>query len=119
MQIWWEDTSCLTTTVQQKKLATVCQHDRGICHGAWEHFEGHCYQFHSNASTWNDAENDCKSKGGHLASIHSEAERLFIYNLSGNNTIWVGGSDLAMEASLFIFSFYHIHITSINPFPMA
>ena len=108
LQIWWKDTSCLTTSVEQKKVAIVCQHDRGICRGEWQHFEGHCYQLYSNASTWNDAENDCKSKGGHLASIHSEAERVFVYNLAGKTNTWVGGSDLAVEASnLFYFLLFH------------
>jgi len=104
LQFWWEDTSCLTTTVEQKKVAPLCQHDR-VCPGGWEPFGGHCYQFHANISTWNDAENECKSKGGHLASIHSEAERVFIYNFSGKTDTWVGGSDLAVEAS-YLFVFY-------------
>ena len=97
-QFWWEDTSCLNTIVQEKKVAPVCYMDR-VCPGGWEPFGGSCYQFYSNRSAWNDAENDCNSKGGHLVSIHSEAEREFIYNLSGNSGIWAGGSDLATEAS--------------------
>ena len=113
LQFWWEDTSCLTTTVHEKKVAPVCHMDR-VCPGGWEPFGGHCYQYSSTIETWSDAEDDCKSKGGHLASIHSEAERVFIYNLSGKNYTFVGGSDLAIEASLIIFSFYHIHTTSIK-----
>ena len=108
LQYWLEDTSCLTAAVEQKKVAPLCQYDR-VCPGGWEPFGGHCYQFHSTQLAWADAENDCKSKGGHMASIHSEDERVFVYNLSGKANIWVGGSDSTIEVSCLLHLYYFIN----------
>jgi hypothetical protein len=55
-----------------------------------------------NGTHWIEAENDCTTAGGHLASIHSQAENDFIHGLepgtSGPSSLfWLGGSDYASE----------------------
>ena len=56
--------------------------------------------------TWQEAEDDCKSKRGHLASIHSKAEGDFIVELAGNSTksIWLGASDIVTEVKVVHFT---------------
>ena len=39
-----------------------------------------------------DAQTSCQKEGGHLASIHSEAENNFVTNLDPGVTFWVGGT---------------------------
>jgi neurocan core protein len=54
-------------------------------------------------ATWAAAEKDCNDKGGHLASIHSADENRFIGNLySGSNSVWIGGTDVAVEVGFTI-----------------
>ncbi len=106
---WWQDSSCLTTTVQSKTVAPICQHERietatsptlppstttEICPPGWVEFEAHCYFYSGNDVTmiWPNAENDCIHRGGHLASIHSQEEHEFVYNISISFT-WLGATD--------------------------
>jgi hypothetical protein len=109
---FWKDTTCCSTTiVDQKKVAPLCQHDR-MCPGGAKPFEGRCYLLVGTSRTWANAEQDCKNKGGHLASVHSEEENTFIFNLpSGSRTqLWIGGTDAAIEVLTHIQNTYFIHI---------
>jgi len=121
---WWEDRSCLATTVQKKIVAPICQHDSAAatagtttpditttteisCPTGWEKFEGRCYLFPGTTyGSWDSAETICVGKGGHLASVHSYAEMDFIWNLSLSSTgpIWLGGSDYSSEVKSRIFT---------------
>jgi hypothetical protein len=67
------------------------------CPSGWQEFEGNCYLVVENYWTWEEAEIDCIIKGGHLASIHSAAERSFINSLAPSNHLWLGGTDAAVE----------------------
>ena len=102
---WWEDSGCLTTVVQQSKVAPICQRER--LHAACPDgalFEGRLYCMNLNSTlTWQEAEDDCTSKRGHLASIHSKAEGDFIVELAGSSTnyIWLGASDADKEVKIF------------------
>ena len=46
--------------------------------------------------SWNDAEYYCKGRGGHLASIHTPEDNIYLvqnyynYNFMGWNTFWIG-----------------------------
>jgi hypothetical protein len=108
---WWQDSSCLTTTVQSKTIAPICQHERidpatsptlppstttEICPPGWVEFEAHCYLFNGSKSSWSNAELDCVQRGSHLISIHSQAEHDFFYSISTNYT-WVGATDIVSE----------------------
>jgi hypothetical protein len=53
-----------------------------------------------NKATWENAESDCYNKGGHLASIHSLAEHIFISQLvdpGAYTPFWLGASDTDLE----------------------
>jgi hypothetical protein len=67
------------------------------CPSGWQKFEGNCYLVVENYWTWEEAEIDCIIKGGHLASIHSAAERSFVNSLAPSNHLWLGGTDAAVE----------------------
>ncbi len=63
--------------ILEEKVAPVGQH--GIeCPGEWKLFEGHCYLLVKKYVNWTEGEKDCTSKGGQLASIHSDSENNFI-----------------------------------------
>jgi hypothetical protein len=49
--------------------------------------------------TQETAEKDCMSKGGHLASVHSEDENTFIHNLKLGVKVafWLGATDEDVE----------------------
>jgi hypothetical protein len=95
-ELYWKDIACSSTTiVDQKKVAPICQHDRG-CPGGWTPFEGHCYLLVKSSETWADAENDCNRKGGHLTSVHSADENTFIHSIY-SGAPWIGATDVAVE----------------------
>ena len=92
---WWQDTSCLTTAVNQEAVAPICQYD-SECSGGL--YGGQCYQLSTKEAAWENAEADCRSKGGHLASVHSLAEQDFLTSLVEPGTVlWLGASDAASE----------------------
>ncbi len=112
---WWEDTDCVTSEVQHKEVAIICQHDLDIvstttnpdtttteetmCPSGWVEFDNHCYQFHPNYQNWSRARSDCMDAGGNLASVHSQAENDFVSDLCGSLSIWLGSSDEASEVN--------------------
>ena len=67
------------------------------CPSGWQEFELSCYLVVENYWTWEEAEIDCIIKGGHLASIHSAAERSFVNSLAPSNHLWLGGTDAVVE----------------------
>ena len=61
---------------------------------------GHGYARSESRATWANAMNDCKARGGHLATITSAAENAFITSrFDGSERIWLGGSDAMSEGS--------------------
>jgi hypothetical protein len=106
--VWKDTTCCSTTIVDQKKVAPICQHDT-TCPDGWASFEDRCYLVVRNTTTWANAEQDCKNKGGNLASVHSEEENTFIFNLPTSPIqLWIGGTDAAAEVVI------HKHILCTN-----
>ncbi len=71
------------------------------CPSDWIEFQGHCYLYVKYLETWVKAENDCKSKGGHLASVHSADENSFIYSRWFG--AWLGATDAAAEVGTHIY----------------
>ena len=56
----------------------------------------HCYYWSMETANWTHAEDFCRSGGGHLASVTSDAINEFILNeLSKrrNTMLWIGASD--------------------------
>lgn len=74
----------------------TCEKDTEGCEHSWRKFHGHCYKYFSHRHTWEDAEKDCREHSGHLASIHTAAEQIFIRGLSHDNT-WIGLNDRTVE----------------------
>ena len=54
-------------------------------------FNGHYYQVVTTATTYGEAEMQCEMKGAHLATITSKEEQDFIYSLTGQDDVWLGG----------------------------
>jgi hypothetical protein len=112
---WWEDRSCLAGVVQKKTVAPICQHDSDAsyssttvlpdtttafsCPSGWEQLYDHCFLYVNSGLSWPNAENDCVSIGGHLASIHNAMEQALIEQLVASSTsvTWLGGSDKNTE----------------------
>merc|ERR1712115_318448 len=63
------------------------------CPNGWSEFESNCYKMSKGrVSKQDQAQKNCQKEGGHLASIHSEAENNFVANLTNGVSIWVGGT---------------------------
>ncbi len=98
---WWEDCNCLTSEIDKKTIAPICQYENTdeittvststtttaatpgtttmfSCPDDWVKYDGHCYYGALEEFTWTEAENECILLGGHLASIHSQAEQDFV-----------------------------------------
>ncbi|XP_032364724.1 galactose-specific lectin nattectin-like [Etheostoma spectabile] len=74
----------------------------GPCPPGWTQFGSRCFSFNFQGKSWIDAENFCKAAGGHLASVHSEEEQVFlktfINQVSGEyKRTWIGGFDSVQE----------------------
>ena len=70
------------------------------CEEGWERNGTTCYFWSTDAKSWSDAEDFCKEKGAHLASVTSSAINDYI--LGGKvrrdiSRLWVGGTDAEVE----------------------
>ena len=66
------------------------------CKEFWVKNGDHCFYWSMNSANWTEAENYCRSGGGHLASVTSNATNEFILSeLSkrDNSRLWIGGTD--------------------------
>ena len=106
----WLDHSCLQTRIKdQFDVAPICQGgalaDTSIttkseatserlnakCLPGWAEFADNCYLPKTEKRSWSEAEADCMIyKGGHLASILSEAEYSFVAKFLTVD-FWIGG----------------------------
>ena len=48
---------------------------------------------------WDDADAGCKSKGALLASIESQCEQDFVFELAQKKAVWIGGNDKTAEGT--------------------
>ncbi|KAL7876140.1 hypothetical protein AOLI_G00111030 [Acnodon oligacanthus] len=72
------------------------------CQNGWYQFGSRCFRIYTAAVTWSYAEQNCVDMGGHLASVHSSEEYIFIQELvqnatNSNSQTWLGGTDAAQE----------------------
>uniref|UniRef100_A0A915KZ50 C-type lectin domain-containing protein n=1 Tax=Romanomermis culicivorax TaxID=13658 RepID=A0A915KZ50_ROMCU len=66
------------------------------CRENWQEYGGKCYKvFQDRLTTWPDAENNCQYWGDdvHLASIHSEKEMSFLFNLINDSQMFLPYED--------------------------
>ncbi|MEZ5302810.1 MAG: C-type lectin domain-containing protein [Verrucomicrobiales bacterium] len=67
-----------------------------IPEGAAE-LNGHFYLHFDGKATWHDAKNACEKLGGHLVTISSREEALFVRRLCGGKHAWIGATDEGKE----------------------
>jgi hypothetical protein len=63
-----------------------------VCRDGWKEFGGHCYKLFSDRLWWEAAENYCQDLGGHLTSVHSQAENDFLQDLKASGIIYLGAT---------------------------
>lgn len=64
------------------------------CAQGWSQWDAFCYKHFWEKKNWFEAEQLCRERDSHLASIHSQAENRFIYALTGGLSAWIGYTDL-------------------------
>jgi hypothetical protein len=99
----------LNLLAQTRGGSTQQAADLSSCPSGWRGFEGRCYLLVTSAAIWEDAEFDCNSKGGHLASIHSADENSFIHSLAPDRFLWIGGTDADVEVGFTIDVLYKLN----------
>ncbi|XP_042869527.1 macrophage mannose receptor 1-like isoform X1 [Penaeus japonicus] len=79
------------------------------CEEGWQAFNNYCYWYSNGdysyiSNSFNEARDDCRSKGGDLVSIHSQEENEFVYSLVGEDyyytSAWIGLSDEGHSSEL-------------------
>ena len=77
------------------------------CDDYWKEFGEFCYFFSEDEKNFTDASEDCLSKGGNLASVHSPEEQMFLQKNAKTSTFWIGarptGGGLTSNAGNFNF----------------
>ena len=70
----WNDVPC------SYKYNYICKFSKPKDKDQFVNYGDDRYSISNTKKTWQEAEKDCVSNGGHLASIHSKEENEFIYN---------------------------------------
>lgn len=79
------------------RVQQFAQAHRGIL----AQFNDKCYVLIKNLQHWLQAELDCNTDGGHLVSIESQAEQMYLYSFLlsyYHHSIWTGLSDRRIES---------------------
>uniref|UniRef100_A0A8C4ESM9 C-type lectin domain-containing protein n=1 Tax=Dicentrarchus labrax TaxID=13489 RepID=A0A8C4ESM9_DICLA len=68
------------------------------CPSGWTAFNSRCFLYVPRVLNWAQAERNCQSMGGNLASVHSfqeyhEIQRMIVRVSHYSNQAWIGGSD--------------------------
>ena len=96
---FWHHKDCNTF------LPTICQLPAvyNTCDPGWEFFNDTqmCYKTVINRITAPAAEEHCKSKGGHLVSIHSDSENEFVVSISASGVVINSGAETLIRIGLY------------------
>ncbi|XP_017289091.1 ladderlectin-like [Kryptolebias marmoratus] len=85
---------------------TLRFHCRRVCPRGWTPIFGRCFKYVPTHLTWAQAERNCLSMHGNLASVHSLAEYhriqwLILRCSHYSRTAWIGGFDAVQEGLWF------------------
>ena len=100
--------SCLTSVSTPTSIATGTDGEtyrcpRMVAVNKYVRTHGNsCYQFITYERSWNSAQNDCRSRRGHLVTIRDRGTQDFIYRTLREfhwpgNGVWLGASDQQNE----------------------
>ncbi|XP_077422540.1 uncharacterized protein LOC144052393 [Vanacampus margaritifer] len=64
-----------------------------VCPRSWKNHDGQCYFFSSNAVPWEQADVNCRTIGGHLASIWDKDEQSWLSSQTEKQNHWIGLTD--------------------------
>ncbi|XP_067435388.1 type-2 ice-structuring protein-like isoform X2 [Thunnus thynnus] len=72
------------------------------CSSGWIEFGGRCFYYEPTATSWSEAQRNCRSLGANLASAHSieelrVIERVIFLHTHWDPPTWLGGSDSNAE----------------------
>ncbi|XP_067436257.1 ladderlectin-like isoform X2 [Thunnus thynnus] len=75
-----------------------------VCPSGWTGFSGRCFLYVQTPLSWADAEKNCLSRGGNLASVHNIDEYNIIQSMILRIThtypvAWLGGSDAEQQGT--------------------
>jgi hypothetical protein len=88
----WDDTSCTAT------LGYVCEQSPWRVRPE----DGHAYRVIPGLFMWSEAVTECGAVGGHLATINSAEEQLFLAGATGGaieGQAWIGATDAVTEGT--------------------
>ena len=70
-----------------------------VCPKGWESHGDRCYLWQNDPKNWTEAEQFCKDKGAHLASVTSLNIHNYIWSKiePTGSSFWIGGSDQEEE----------------------
>ncbi|CAG0880789.1 unnamed protein product [Darwinula stevensoni] len=63
---------------------------QSACERGWKDYDGSCYFFSTEVSSYQTAHGACLKKDAHLVSIHSEGENLFVSSHVAQRSVFVG-----------------------------
>ncbi|XP_054876714.1 snaclec coagulation factor IX/factor X-binding protein subunit B-like [Poeciliopsis prolifica] len=99
-----EDKLLPAETVEAQSAAAAAEEEEGgadsanprynFCPQFWFMYEGRCYKYFSSPKSWYNAEEQCNSFGGHLASVVSARQYSFLQQMmqtAGQSSVWLGG----------------------------
>ncbi|XP_074509059.1 uncharacterized protein LOC141778596 [Sebastes fasciatus] len=88
-----EDKKTLNKTVieQQNQIKELeMQQNASRCPQRWWTFMSTCYQLSSMQNIWENAKQDCASKGSHLVILNDKLEERIVLSLGGTVRMWMG-----------------------------
>ncbi|XP_078063400.1 brevican core protein-like [Mustelus asterias] len=91
-----EEDSIFSCVCLPTYTGSLCHLDEVTCEVGWLKFLGYCYKHHRGRRTWESAEEQCRSEGGHLTSIMTPEEQKFI-NERFKEYQWIGLNDKIIE----------------------
>ncbi|XP_029369255.1 CD209 antigen-like protein C [Echeneis naucrates] len=71
-----------------------------VCPKDWHFFNNSCYLISRGSRDWQESQSYCRSKGAHLAIIHTAEEQTFLWDLLPRghwNSFWFGITDAQTE----------------------